>query len=183
MRLFIALPVSGEVKKIFLNWSGQLAKKIPGAPIKWTAASQCHITVEFLGDIPGNRIAELVSLITEAVRGFRPFKFAFKNIGAFPGWNNPNAVVLYANGDDGAARLRSILNKSLQKAGFVKNSRPWKPHLTLGRVKGDVQLSKEWREAAVPTASWTAGRLELVESELSPGGSKYRLVKEFPLRG
>lgn len=183
MRLFIALPVSNEAKEKFMEIQRKMIAAADSSLIKWTEKNQCHVTVEFLGEISENKVSELSSIIGSMAGQFKQFNFSFKSPGAFPGWDSPNVLVLHLNDENNAAAFQSRLNRELRAKKIVENNRPWKPHLTFGRVKEKILVPEEWKNLALPNVSWTADRVELIESRLLPSGSEYRVLGEFPFGG
>ncbi len=182
MRLFIALPVSNEVKEEFIKIQREMKVKYDSALIKWADKDQCHITVEFLGEVVENTIGRLQSIIKESIKDWKPLEFSFKNIQAFPNWQSPNVLVMQLDDLSGACRLQSIFKQKLEKAGFTVSDRKWKPHLTLGRIKGDIHSLKDLQHVSVPSIKWAVDRVELIESRLFSNGPEYFLIKDFKFK-
>jgi 2'-5' RNA ligase len=55
--------------------------------------------------------------------------------------------------------------------GFEEESRPFRPHLTLGRARDAVALTDT--DGLVPRVSFEADRIYLVRSDLGRGGARY----------
>jgi len=69
------------------------------------------------------------------------------------------------------------------------DDKPFRPHVTLARVKRDIapeavsELVAALAALAPPLLRFPADALHLVESTLSPKGPRYSSVQVVPLRG
>ena len=71
--------------------------------------------------------------------------------------------------------------RSLEPLGFMRESRPWLPHLTLARR---VRRPPPENLALAPvesTGDAPPWRLALVESTAHPGGARYKPLADWPL--
>jgi 2'-5' RNA ligase len=92
------------------------------------------------------------------------------------------------NGD--VARLVTFqkeLERALQEIGFPREERPFRPHLTLGRIKSPKGLIG-LAEALEKRETYTAGRfvasgLGLFQSDLTPRGAVYTRLAGYPFAG
>mgnify|MGYP002625675006 CR=1 FL=1 len=85
--------------------------------------------------------------------------------------------VLWLSGDKGARELGRIAGKiddALGELGIERDTRKFKAHLTLARLK-DTTLPEELvrRLGDVPVLSWDCGNLVLMRSLLTPKGPIY----------
>jgi hypothetical protein len=63
-------------------------------------------------------------------------------------------------------------------AGFGPPDKPWRSHLTLGRVERGVRVSRDWHlVAAAPQRGHRVDALALMQSELRPGGPRYTALE------
>ena len=100
---------------------------------RWCKPSTHHITVAFLGDVPSERLPELISGVQEVVARTLPFVPNYAGVGCFPSAQRPR--VLWAGvgvGGDAATALHEELRKSLFADGFHVDGR-FEPHLTIAR--------------------------------------------------
>jgi 2'-5' RNA ligase len=71
-----------------------------------------------------------------ACAGYAPLKLGLKGCGAFPPRKSPSVVWLGLAGElEKLSDLASDLEKAMQAHGFEPENRPFRPHLTLGRVR------------------------------------------------
>jgi 2'-5' RNA ligase len=96
--------------------------------------------------------------------------------------------VLWLGVTDGARELCAVAERlcaSLRERGFVLEDRPFRPHLTLGRVKPRGERGASLALATVPAgelARMRAGEISLVQSALGAGGAKHVVLRSFALR-
>lgn len=181
VRAFIAC----DIPDIILEKISSVQERLKGldADVTWAKTGGIHITLKFLGAIEESYIDKVAAVIEEASEGQTPFEISIKGSGAFP--NLKNARVIWIGVEDGAkalSKLQQGLDDRLKGLGFEPEEREFRPHLTLGRVKGP--RGKERLSAAVSElkeieiGSFTVDRLILYKSELKPTGAVYAKLKE-----
>jgi 2'-5' RNA ligase len=177
MRLFVAVNLPDSLKRTLADLQREL-KRIP-ADVKWVGAGNLHLTVQFLGDVPGEQVPEIVFALQEAARDISPFTLDIARTGVFPG--TERARVFWA-GVGGELPVFSLLHRRVQGAlaplGFIPEKRPFSPHLTLARLRSprgaDLLLEKA---QALPGAgkfgTFRVESVDLMQSELDRSGAKY----------
>lgn len=184
IRTFIACDIPETLLEKILN----LQDKLKGldADVSWTKISGIHITLKFLGDIEEGSIDKIASVILDAAKGQSSFEIKIKGSGSFPSLKNPRVIWLGVM--DEAGRLSSIqqaLDSGLKALGFEPDEREFRPHLTLGRVKG--AKGKERLSSAisglkdVEIGSFPIDRVIFYKSELKPAGAIYTKLKDIML--
>jgi len=155
-------------------------------PVSWVEKGNLHVTLKFLGEIPGDRLSVLCGALEGAAGASTPFSLDASGGGTFPGTRNPR--VLWAGFREPlelVGKLQQNIESALSGAGFPREDRPFHPHITVGRVRG--VLPPAWGDRFV---RGLAGRefgnvpvssIVLFESRLAPGGAIYTVVREFPL--
>ncbi|RCX20537.1 2'-5' RNA ligase [Fontibacillus phaseoli] len=149
-RIFIAIPLPEAIKQALSQWT----EKQKGALefVKWVNPADYHITVQFLGDVPRNRIDAIKQRLAETAKGLNGFCLHAKEIGIFGRASNPR--VLWAGLDGELDKLQS-LQRSVAEAnrdlGFLPEDRPYNPHITLARkYKEERKLGPEPLNANPP---------------------------------
>lgn len=186
MRLFLAINLPPWVREAVLERTTSLRRVAPG--VRWVGDAQLHLTLKFLGERPETDVAPLAAAMEGVARRHADVTLALGGVGAFPNFRRARIVWL---GVEAAPRLE-LLHHEVEEAcvglGYEVEGRPFRPHVTLGRVKErlDEQLLRQLARAAravdfeeeIPVQS-----VDLMESELSSGGSRYRVLASAPLRG
>ena len=184
IRSFVAIELPPAVREEIGRLQGILAGT--GADVKWVRPGSVHLTVKFLGDVPEETIAPLADAVDRAVCGVEPFTAAVAGTGVFPGRKRPRVVWLGLSGNlDILAGLQRIVETAVAGFGFTPDDRPFKPHLTLGRVRsprGGNQLLEALDALRPQPFSWTVEDMVLFRSELKPSGAVYTPLARMPLR-
>jgi 2'-5' RNA ligase len=146
--------------------------------VRWVGAENVHLTLKFLGDVDEALLADLKAALAAVAASAGPFALSLKGGGCFPNARAPRVIWIgLAEGAEEASALAAAVERALEPLGFVREKRPFRPHLTIGRVK-DVQQLKEYD---VPPA--TAEAVALIKSTLTPEGSIYQEIGRFRLGG
>lgn len=171
MRLFFALWPEAATQLDWERRSGPFLAPMGGRRVP---AANLHLTLAFLGEVRGDRMSALLRLGDDLDPD--PIHLRFDRIEY---WKKPGLACLRP-GDipPTLARLEAHLQTGLGLAGFPVEKRHFRPHVTLSR---DVPVAAEalplW-----PVLEWDAPALALVRSRLSPAGSEYAVLQEWPLR-
>ncbi len=185
-RLFIAVPIQSEAKNKITN--GIISDvKIKQLPVKWTAYQNLHLTIQFLGDVDEKRIGDLKQIINRVKTPVRNEFLKFTGIDSFPGKTNPKIIYI---GMDNSNYLRLIhrqISHDLLRNGFSPDRKPFKPHLTLGRVRENGEVSPSdlayladlFRQLDITDS--LLDRIILFESVLRPAGPVYSSIYEKKL--
>jgi 2'-5' RNA ligase len=99
-----------------------------------------HLTLKFLGDTSESDAFRLCEAMDRSDLG-GAFDLRFAGLGAFP--NAGRAKVLWIGCDEGAAaliRLAGVVEKAADHAGFASEATPYRPHLTLSRLRPPQDL-------------------------------------------
>lgn len=154
--------------------------------IKWVQPQNIHLTLKFLGNIPASDTEKIRDAIIEAVRDVEPILLSAKGIGVFPDLKRPRVLwVGIAGQKNSLIGLYQALEENLETIGFTKESRPFKGHLTLGRIKGRipskrlVQVMEEFID--FETETFEANKIILFQSEQTPSGAVYTKLASVKL--
>ena len=78
--------------------------------------------------------------------------------------------------------LQEAMENRLEAEGFDRESRPFHPHVTVGRVRRPPRGGLR-EEGPLPQIDFRVDRLILKQSRLGPGGSTYTDLVSHPLGG
>lgn len=129
-----------------------------------------HQTLAFVGDVPRERIPELV--VVGRAQGFAGFDFELDLIRRWP----RNRIVWAGSSAPPPAmvELATSLAGQLIDAGFCLEARDFVPHVTLVR-----NSEREPASSGMHSLRWRVDDFVLVESIRSDKGARYRIVKRF----
>ena len=188
IRSFIAIELPDELKQALTRLRDQL-KSGKQAPAKWVDPYSIHLTLKFLGNISPDMAGKITMALEEAVREVAPFRLEAKGLGAFPGLKRVRVVWVGITGEiDRLRRLQQRIESGLSKLGFVPESRPFTPHLTLARLS-DRATPDERQSLGQLIASTSfetvctidVGSINLMKSQLTREGAIYTLISSVKL--
>ena len=184
IRTFIAI----ELPEKIIYTIGKVQEKIKsyGFKIRWVSPENIHLTLKFLGNIKKADMEKVAKAISESVTGYHSISLSVKGIGVFPGIKRPRVLWLGISKQlDLLTELQKTLDETLETMGFPKEKRPFKGHLTLGRIKDKIDpkrlhdVLKEFTK--FESEHFFADRIILYESELKPKGAVYTKLIEAHL--
>jgi 2'-5' RNA ligase len=183
VRLFVAADLPEDLRRRLAAIQAELRDIT--LPVRWVRPEGIHLTFKFLGQVQGERVAEIGRALEGAGRGVAPFRVHASGIGTFPERGNPRVLWVGVGGDlEAAAQLRDAIERALGTIGFPPEGRDFRPHLTLGRVRG--QAKGEWRPALERAARQAEGAFEvqdyvLFESRHDRSGAVYLPMRRYRL--
>jgi RNA 2',3'-cyclic 3'-phosphodiesterase len=192
MRLFIAADldegaraaVGGAIASV--RRQAELDRQGSTRGVSWVDPRNLHLTLHFLGDLDESRLPLLRNALAPAL-DLEPPRIGLGGWGVFP--ERGPARVIWIGVTEGGRALASAharLSDRLRSVGITPESRPFSPHLTVGRVK--VPSGQHWNRVvggmpAAPVCEWDLTACTLFESRLSPAGPAYRSLLGIPFSG
>jgi len=183
VRAFVALPCPEGLRR---SIAAKLTEwRALGADVAWVKAESSHLTVRFLGDADPARLERLHARLGAVARSSDPVAATPGVTGAFPGWGRPRVLWLRVESGGTIERLAGAVEASAREAGFDSEDRPFTPHLTLGRVRGQRGV----RRAASAVREWKPGgaaepipEMVLYRSDLEASGARHTALARYPIR-
>jgi 2'-5' RNA ligase len=187
MRLFVAAELDDVVRRRAASIAATLRAAGDADPrrrVSWVAPANLHFTLRFIGDADAVTAQRVVDRLAPPI-DLPAFDVAVAGVGVFPPSGAPRVVWLgVVDGGAALASLARAVNQRLETIGLPREDRPFRPHLTLGRVKGPAgQQLRHALEAArdAEVGRCTIDKVTLFDSRLSPRGSTYSVVAVSPL--
>lgn len=186
LRVFLALVLPGELLRRVGEIQGRLQVLLRG-DIGWVRPAGIHLTLKFFGDIPPGEVARIAAVVGEAVARQRSLRFSLGRTGVFPDPRRPRVLWLGLEGDvPPLLAFQRGLEEGLAGIGFPPEGRPFRPHLTLARIRsprGLTGLAQALEPGGAGAAEFVTAAVALVRSELTPRGAVYTRLHDFPLAG
>ena len=182
-RVFIAIELPSVVRKSLSDHIHGLRKALPDVHASWSREESLHLTLKFLGDTPVAKIEALSQAAQRAAGTFPPFDLIIGRCGAFPSRGQPR--VLWIGIDDPTGHLAGLhrtLEDECAKAGFVREERPFHPHLTIARLRkpqGSHQLAELHGEMGFTNQQVRVLEMVLFRSELLSEGSRHTAISRY----
>src|SRR3977135_3492271 len=135
-RLFIAIELPSNVRRALTDHINLVREAVPQAKASWTREENLHLTLKFLGDTKLTRVEELSQASQRAAKAVEPFERNLESSGIFPARGAPRVLWIGVEESTGhLASLHRILEDECAKIGFAREQRPFRPHLTISRLR------------------------------------------------
>jgi len=182
LRAFIALSLSEAARAAVAERRQQLARQLSG--VRWTPPDQWHLTLHFFGELPEDQVEMVRAVMLSIGHRTAPFALALGAPGGFPSLARPRVVWLGFSDPAALCRLQADLGRQLQAGGLTLEDRPFRPHLTLGRLRQPRSLPPLPPELLAPLAvTVPVERMLLFASRLGPQGAVHSLLADVSLSG
>jgi len=187
IRAFLAIDPPEEIFREIIKIQERLKNAIQG-DIRWVRPEGMHLTLKFFGYVYESDIENISRVVKDGVANMKALLLNVRNLGAFPSVNRPRVLWLGIDGDTNALiSLQVEIDAGFQEYGFKKEDRPFRPHLTLARIKepkGLIGLAEAVKKNEDYIAgSFTVSGLTLFKSDLKPTGAIYTKLAHFPFPG
>jgi 2'-5' RNA ligase len=176
IRTFIAVEIPGNITSSIRGL--QQGLKDYGVDMRWIRPENIHITLKFLGNVGAADTDKISGAIYKTTDGVASISLKAKGIGVFPGIKRPRVLWVGLFGQlESLMRLQQTLDENLKAIGFPEEKRPFKGHLTIGRIKGKMN-NKIFVDALTAfshfeSETFIADKIILFKSELKPQGAVY----------
>ena len=176
-RIFIAIHISDETREEAANYIKRMSERFPRAPVKWELPEKLHLTVKFLGSTEESAVSDVIELVIRNVEDSHPFDISIGNTGLFPSEKSPR--VLWLGVSEPTSTLKDLaarIEKDCAAIGFEPETRAFKPHLTLARIRdhrhaGEIGMAHAANEFG--PLRFSCDRFVIYESHLGRSGSAY----------
>ena len=179
-RLFVAVELPTHIQDALGATIERLRAELGGA-FRWVSPAAIHLTLKFLGDVGPERVPALTTALESAAVAVEPFELRLEGSGVFPNRRSPSVVWAGIGGDAAAIEaLRQAVELAMTGAGEAAETRTFRPHLTLARVRGRLEPSEAEALAArlgrvdhARVLPFRVDGVSLMQSELDRGGASY----------
>ncbi len=176
IRAFIAIHLPENVRAALGETARTLAGRVPPGAVRWVRPEQMHLTLAFLGDTPMAKLTAVQQAMDAATGNAAPFKLYTAGTGCFPNTRRPRVIWVGLSGEEKRlVELKQGLDAALAPLGWPPEEKPFRAHVTLGRVK-DEQAARgaDWA-TDVPHLPVAVDAIHLIESRLTSSGPIYSL--------
>jgi 2'-5' RNA ligase len=186
LRLFVAMDIPEEIREAIGSAIQGLKGETEGA--RWVKPQNLHLTLKFIGGYDEERLGELIEVIQIVAKRNAGFTAALGECGAFPSSRKARVIwVGMASGGDNAVSIARKLDKLLEELGVKRESRPFRSHLTLSRLRHPKDFSSQLETLnnnlkALSEMPFNVDEITLYQSILSsPQGPTYKALSRISL--
>ena len=185
LRTFIALPLPDEWIGVLAETIEALSRALPSG-VRWVSPAGIHLTLKFLGSTDSLIVSRILDAIAEDFADASSPVLSLSALGTFPASRNPRVIWAgVSGGAEGLEDLHCRAERAVSGLGWSQDGRPFRPHLTLGRVRDRVNarqreaISDAVARARLPAfRSWRPDTVRLYRSVLTPRGAQYSSLGE-----
>jgi 2'-5' RNA ligase len=176
LRLFVALDVPDAVRTSLASW----CERVAPAGVRRIPAENLHVTLAFLGSQPLDD-ADVVAALLAQLATAHPPRTALRTAGAL--WLPPRrpavlAVALAAS-EELAALHAGVVTALAGAIGFEPERRPFRPHVTVGRVARAARMARA--PEPPPVLEFAPPSLTLYRSQTTGAGAHYTALSRAAL--
>jgi len=184
IRTFVAIKIVPG--KEIINQVSRLKKTFWDERINWVDTNNFHLTLRFLGNTTREQLYQLVDCFDDLSGSFHSFDLNIKGTGYFKSKGQPRVLFVKITESEILNQLAEAVEKCAVAAGFEEELKPFKAHLTLGRIKYlqnktkffsivDELAEKDYQNIQV-------GEFILYQSILKPEGPEYKVIRKIELK-
>ncbi len=130
IRAFVGVRIDPQMAQKISEVQSQLKRHLSG--VRWVGTGNLHFTLKFLGPVEEEKIRLVADALERALRLFPRFPILARGIGVFPDIRKPRVLWVGLEGSS-LASLAMGVETALEAIGFARETRGFKPHLTIGR--------------------------------------------------
>lgn len=180
IRTFVAVKVAvlPELLSVLKSLAGMPWPIVPVPPDK------LHVTLKFLGETSLEMCEVIPRRIEDAVSGQPPFPLCVERLGAFPNTARPNVIWAGLVDAEPLVAIAQRLESMMEPLGFACEPRPFRPHLTLARIKSRpprqlFELLQRHAETSFGTCEIRS--VEFIRSDRERDGARYTTLASCAL--
>jgi 2'-5' RNA ligase len=184
VRTFVAIDIPRGIRQRLGELSAELRGREKG--VTWVGPDAMHLTLRFLGETTERQAGEVAAALDHIAAGVPAFAVRLSGVGAFPGFDAARVLFVGIDrGEEELTRLAEAVEEAARQAGFPPERRPFRPHVTVGRVRQGRRLAHPdgWRGMAPEEGfgSFEARSVGLIRSDLRPDGPRYSSLADASL--
>lgn len=175
MRLFIGIPMAEAVVHELASVRAKLER--PGDGLRWSAPESWHVTLQFLGGTAPEQFQCVVSRLRAVASPLAPVK-----LGALGFFDRSGVFFASVQLSPELLTLQQQVVAATSRCGFVPETRPYHPHITLARNRGQSDGIRHLKAVVLPQPrfpAFAAREFLLYESFPNSAGSRYEVRERF----
>jgi RNA 2',3'-cyclic 3'-phosphodiesterase len=180
VRAFLAFDLDEQLVRDAAALSEALRGQRALARARWVSSSVMHVTLRFLGDTDPSLLPALASVVTKLGAGKRAVDVRVSSLVAFSEARRARILALHLEDDDALGAIAAEAETHLAALGFAPEPRPYRPHLTIARLREPADLRRLIDEQSVALTGRVSS-IGLYQSELGSRGPTYTRIARCEL--
>lgn len=183
IRAFFSIELPLSVKELI---NEQLVKKLQShfhqRAIRWTRQENLHITLQFLEEVDAFDVEKLIKNVRNELKSALSFFLELGELELFPTACKPRIISLSVGPEEILAQLAKKIGSGILQTHYPIETRPFRGHLTLGRIKETHPTNISLNNIKLPLFDKTQIKeVILFRSEPSKESSRYTEMARFIL--
>lgn len=183
IRTFLAFDTPETVKESILSVQTELKRS--GLSASWESRGKLHVTIKFLGNVESGILGDVIARCESICTSYPPFVVVYAGIGAFPSPRHPRVLWAGCENPDGTLdSLKRDLDAGLTSFGFPVESRTFRPHVTVCRIRDERKagnLTPMLESLTFEPRSSAVDGIIVMKSVLEPQGARYSALQHIHL--
>ncbi|OGO76407.1 MAG: 2'-5' RNA ligase, partial [Chloroflexi bacterium RIFOXYD12_FULL_57_15] len=138
LRVFIAVETPLPIRQAIFVQTESLRGAL-GDLVRWAPVENMHLTLKFIGDVSPANVELLSQMLTAETMGCAPFRMQIGGLGSFPTSRRARVIWVGIQAPAALASLQRGIQSAAARLGYEPETRPFSPHLTIGRVRQQVR--------------------------------------------
>lgn len=174
-RLFVGIELPASVRKSLTT----LQANYPTA--RWHPPEALHLTLVFIGQVSEQVARGMAAGLSELA--CPALALEVKGVGHFGAERKPTVIWAGVETSASLLRLQQCVEQRLLPLGLVADERPYRPHITLARVRegGEVLQQFLHRHREFRLSAFEVDQFCLYVSRGGPEGVRYEVIERFSL--
>lgn len=181
IRIFFAVDLPKSTKETIGKFISTLKQKSKTRAIRWTKFENLHITLQFLAEAKSEHLPQIIENVRTQIKDHRCSKLTLGSLHLFPNPHRPRVIVLDITPQENLAILSELIGKGITASNYQIDSRPFRAHLTLGRIKQPLGVNLQFLSevASLAPEQIEVNEIILFRSEPQPQGSQYSALERI----
>jgi len=184
VRAFAAVPIPEAVRTTLAAVQQRL--RATRAHVGWVPPPNIHLSLAFLGSVERSALPLLALALDTAAGACVSFAVRVAELGTFGSTRSPRVIWAGVEPADALHALQRRVAAAIEECGVALEPRPYRPHLTLGRVRSprgrQALVAALAAEPPLDAGVLPVNRVRLMQSVLSSAGARYSVLHETALR-
>ena len=189
LRVFIAVEIPLPIRQAIHDQTESLRAALGRDLVRWVPLENMHLTLKFLGDVSPANMKFITQMLTAETKNCAPFSMQIGGLGSFPTSRRTRIIWIGIHAPATLTSLQHGIESAAARLGYEAETRPFSPHLTIGRVRQQVSASDQQKVRAALEQSQVGmlgnadvAAVHLFQSDLKPSGAEYTRLFSAPLK-
>lgn len=184
VRVFFAIDLPATAKEQVGRFISQIKRRAKPHTIRWSKPDNLHVTLQFLAEVRSTDLSTLLTHVRQKlVTDLNEINLSFGAVQLLPSPFRPRVLVLDVAPQPMLKTLSGLVGEGILAAGYPIEERPFRGHLTIGRIKQphglDLSFISEF--TSPPVDPIVVKDIALFRSEPRPEGSQYMVLERIHL--